>query len=280
MTGPDFDHFCELARVRSGLILNASKVYLVQSRLDPLARARGFANVPALLAALRRGGDEGLVCACVDAMATHESLFFRDSAPFDQLAAVVLPHLARTRPAGQPLRIWSAACSSGQEPYSIAMLIQEHSALLAGRRVEIIATDMAEAVLAKARAGSYSDFEINRGLSPARRDRWLKQRASAWEISAELKAMVTFRRHNLLDPMASAAGFDVVFCRNVLIYFDPSGKTQALRHIGKVIAPDGTLILGSAESVIGLDTAFEPVTGTRGLFQPRPHLATPVGRVA
>ena len=278
MTGPDFDHFCRLALTRSGLVLNPAKAYLVQSRLDPLARASGFADVPALLAALHKGASDALVQASVDAMATHESLFFRDSAPFEQMASLVLPALHRAREAGRPLRIWSAACSSGQEPYSIAMVVQEVAHELGGRRVDIIATDMAEPILVKARAGLYSDFEVNRGLSPERRDRWMQRAGSGWEISPRLKSMVSFRRHNLLEPMAGAPVFDMVFCRNVLIYFDLAGKTQALDHISRVLAPDGTLFLGSAESVMGLNVAFEAVPGSRGRYLPGARRPTPQAR--
>ena len=267
MIGLDYDHFCRLAQTRSGLVLDNGKTYLVQSRLEPVARAHGYSGAPALLAALRAGAPESLIGACVDAMATHESLFFRDSSPFDQLADLILPELARARPAGQPLRVWSAACSSGQEPYSIAMLMQEQAAMLAGRRVEILATDMSEAILTKARRGLYSDFEVQRGLSPARRDRWMMRRDGGWEVAPALKAMVSFRRHNLLDGMTGLGPFDIVFCRNVLIYFDQAGKRRVLEQIAGATATDGVLFLGSAETVIGLTDAFALQAGARGVYR-------------
>jgi len=269
MTGPDFDHFCRLVQTRSGLSIGAEKTYLVQSRLEPVARANGVAGVPELLARLRAGAPETLVRRCIDAMATHESLFFRDATPFSELAGLVLPELARTRPANQPLRIWCAACSSGQEPYSIAMLMQEQAYVLAGRRVEIVATDMAEGILDKARAGVYSDFEVRRGLSPERLGRWMTARGGDWEVSAQLKAMVSFRRHNLLDGAAGLGVFDIVFCRNVLIYFDAPRKAQVLEQIAGVTAPDGALFLGSAETIIGLTEAFALTPGARAVYRPK-----------
>lgn len=269
MTGPDFDHFCRLVQTRSGLSIGAEKTYLVQSRLEPVARANGISGVPDLLARLRAGAPETLVRRCIDAMATHESLFFRDNTPFQELAGVVLPELARNRPHDRPLRIWCAACSSGQEPYSIAMLMQEQGHILGGRRVEIVATDMAEGILEKARAGVYSDFEVRRGLSPERLGRWMTARGGDWEMSAQLKSMVSFRRHNLLDGAAGLGVFDIVFCRNVLIYFDAPRKAQVLEQIAGVTAPDGALFLGSAETIIGLTDAFGLSVGTRAVYRPR-----------
>jgi chemotaxis protein methyltransferase CheR len=269
MTGPDFENFCRLMQVRSGLTIGPEKAYLVQSRLEAVARTHALPGVPALLALLRTGPTESLIRSCVDAMATHESLFFRDSTPFQQMADVVLPALAPARAAGQPLRIWCAACSSGQEPYSIAMLVQEQSHILGGRRVEIIATDMSEGILEKARAGLYSDFEVRRGLSPERQRRWMTPRGGDWEVAAPLKAMVTFRRHNLMDGAPGMGTFDIVFCRNVLIYFDPVRKAQVLEAVAQVMAPDGALFLGSAETIIGLTESLVLTPGSRGIYRPR-----------
>jgi chemotaxis protein methyltransferase CheR len=273
VTGPDFEHFCRLIAQRSGLILGPDKSYLINSRLEPIAKAHGLAGVPALLTVLRTAPTTSLIQACVDAMATHESLFFRDSSPFEQLAATILPQLAAARPAGQALRIWCAACSSGQEPYSIAMLVQEQAHLLGGRRVEIIGTDMVEAILTKARAGLYSSFEVQRGLSPERQNRFLKSRGDLWEVQPGVRAMVSFRTHNLLDGAKGMGPFDVVFCRNVLIYFDQAGKAQVLNQIAAAMAPDAALFLGSAESVLGLTDALALQPGSRGLYRPKARTA-------
>jgi chemotaxis protein methyltransferase CheR len=273
MIGPDYDHFCRLVLARSGLVLGADKAYLVQSRLEPVARRHGVASATALLATLRAGASDALITACVDAMATHESLFFRDGSPFDQLANVVLPELSRNREPGVPIRIWCAACSSGQEPYSIAMLVSEQAVRFAGRRIGIVGTDMAAAIVDRARAGVFSDFEVRRGLSPERRDRWMRRNGQAWEVVGSLKSMVSFQRHNLLDGPVAGGPFDVVFCRNVLIYFDAAGKTRVLDQIRRAMAPDGALFLGSAETVIGLTTAFSLRPGSRGLYQPTSAIA-------
>ena len=266
MTGPDYDHFCVTVGNRSGLVLGPDKTYLVQSRLQPLAREMGLSGVPALLSAFRAGGAE-LVTRCVDAMATHESLFFRDGSPFEKLATL-LPAIADARPARAPLRAWCAACSTGQEPYSLAILAREQAHLLGGRPLEIVATDMSEGALAKARAGVYSAFEVQRGLSPERRDRWMRPHAAAFEMAPEIRGAVTFRRHNLLDGVLAGGPFDIVFCRNVLIYFDRDRKTKVLDQIARAMAPDGVLFLGSSETTIGLTTALEMTPNARGAYRP------------
>jgi chemotaxis protein methyltransferase CheR len=277
MTGPDYDHFCRLARERSGLVLTPAKGYLVAGRLEPVARAEKLAGVPELLAQLRAGAPEVLVQRCIDAMATHESYFFRDGAPFEQLATEVLPSLIAARQATRSLRIWCAACSSGQEPYSIAMILQEMGSRLAGWRIEIIATDMSEPVLQKARAGLYNDFEVRRGLSPERLARWFKPHGAAWQVSPMLQQMVRFRPHNLLKGTAGMGVMDVIFCRNVLIYFDVDHKRQILDQLSQAMAIDGSLFLGSAETVMGLSQAIEPAVGMRGLYR---RSAPPLARSA
>ncbi len=278
MTGTDFEHFSRLALARSGLVLKADKAYLVQSRLEPIARALGLPGVPELLERLRAGAPEPVVQRCVDAMATHESMFFRDTKPFEQIAAIAAPELVVARSPGRPIRIWSAACSSGQEPYSLAILMQELGGLLGGRRVEIIATDMSEAILSKAREGYYSDFEVRRGLSPERLKQWFRPSGTGWEVAPQLKAMVSFHKHNLLDAPAGLGVFDIVLCRNVLIYFEPAGKAKVLERVATAIAPDGVLFLGSAETVIGLTSAFVAPIGAQGFYRPCTDGVAPVAR--
>lgn len=267
MIGPDFDHFCQLVRARSGLVLTPDKGYLVRSRLEPVARAEGLAGPAELLTLLKRGAPEATVQRCVDAMATHESFFFRDGAPFDQLAQTVLPQLIAARQSTRALRIWCAACSSGQEPYSVAMVLQELGAQLSGWRLEIVATDMSEPILKKARAGLYSDFEVRRGLSEERLKRSFKPDGGAWRISPTLQQMVSFRPHNLLSGVAALGQFDVIFCRNVLIYFDVKQKSGVLADLARSLASDGYLFLGSAETVIGVTAALELTPGARGLYR-------------
>lgn len=267
MTGPDFDHFCRLIRQRSGLVVTPEKAYLVASRLSPIARAEGITNVEALLAVIRSSSPEPLIQRCVDAMATHESYFFRDATPFEQLAINVLPPLIEARQAQRSLRVWCAACSSGQEPYSVAMILQEMAPRLAGWKLEILATDMSEPIIEKARAGVYNDFEVKRGLSPERQARWFKPVADGWKVSSVLQQMVQFRPHNLLQGTTGLGMFDVIFCRNVLIYFDVAHKRQILDQVARAMPSDGALFLGSAETVLGVTTAIESTPGVRGLYR-------------
>jgi len=251
---------------RSGLVLSADKGYLLESRLAPLARAEGFPSIDALLTAARRDQGDRLLWAITEALATHETFFFRDNTPFDLFKNDILPVLTRARGAGSTIRIWCAACSSGQEPYSLAMLLEEERARLGGKRFEIIATDMAPRVLEKAKAGVYSQFEVQRGLAIQRLVQHFEQNGDQWRIKPNIRQMVNFQKHNLLEPIASLGTFDVVFCRNVLIYFDPETKKQVLSRIARQTPNDGYLIMGAAETVVGLSKDFVPVEGKRGLY--------------
>ena len=267
VTDPDFSHFRRLAHSRSGLVLGPDKAYLIMGRLDPIARAEGLAGVPALLAKLRAEAPEALIQKCVHALATHESSFFRDGAPFEALMAQVLPRLIAARQPQRALRILCAACSSGQEVYSIAISLAELGAPLSGWRVEILGTDFSEPILLKAAAGLYSDFEVRRGLSPERLARWFTEERGAWRVSPRLRQVVSFKLHNLLEDSSALGLFDIVFCRNVLIYFDQTLKHQVLVDLGRLLRPDGAVFLGSAESIFGLGVGLEPIPGARGLFQ-------------
>lgn len=268
MSGPDFEHFCRLVKDRSGLVLTPHKAYLVESRLGPVARAEGLAGAPQLLQRLRASGPsaESLIVRCVEAMATHESFFFRDGTPFNLLTGRVLPRLVEARTTTRTLRIWCAACSSGQEPYSIAILLKEMGARLAGWRLEITATDMSRPILQKAEEALYSDFEVRRGLTDARRDRWFIREGQSWRVRPELRSLVSFRPHNLLSDSLPGT-FDVIFCRNVLIYFDVDQKRAVLQRMARTLAEDGGLFLGSAETVLGVTDAFELTPGVAGLFR-------------
>jgi len=268
MIGADFDHFCRLIRERSGLVLTADKDYLLRSRLDPVARSNGVTGVVELLALVRRTGSESLLRQCVEALATHESSFFRDATPFEVMAKTVLPELVAQRRATRSIRIWCAACSSGQEPYTVAMVLQEMGAALAGVRTEIVATDLSKPILEKAQAGVYSDFEVRRGLTPERLSRWFVGDGGSWRVSPVLRQMVTFRTHNLLQGAAAIGRFDVVLCRNVLIYFDLETRRKVLDDLARTMAPDGALFLGSAETILGVTQSFEALTGLRGIFRP------------
>jgi chemotaxis protein methyltransferase CheR len=275
----DYAHFCTLMLQRSGLVLTPEKVYLVRSRIDPVALQSGMTDAAAVLQAIRLRGDERLIRRCVDAMATHESYFFRDGTPFEQLKTRLLGPLIAARTARRALRVWSCACSSGQEAYSIAILLKEWGPALDGWRIEIVATDMSEPILEKARSGLYTQFEVQRGLSTERLLRWFRKSGDQWEVTQAIRDMVTFRRHNLMEGVSGMGQFDLVFCRNVLIYFDRQKKSEILGALVGAMAPDASLFLGSAETVIGLTQALEPAPDLRGVYRmaaTRPALATAV----
>ncbi|HLI10711.1 MAG TPA: protein-glutamate O-methyltransferase [Alphaproteobacteria bacterium] len=266
MKPDDFQYLSRLLRERSGLVIGEDKGYLLENRLVPVARNHGLKDLDELVGALRAGGREALVGDVVDAMTTNESFFFRDKKPFDQFVSLVLPHLIKTRAASRSFRIWSAAASSGQEPYSVAMLLREHAAKLSGWRYEIVATDISRDILAKAKAGIYSQFEVQRGLPISLLVKYFKQDGERWQIDPAIRAMVQFREFNLLDDPRILGSFDVVFCRNVLIYFDQQTKARVLERIRQVMPDDGFLYLGGAETVLGITDRFQPFPAERGIY--------------
>ena len=251
---------------RSGLVLSADKGYLLESRLAPLARAEGFPSIEALIAAARRDSSDRLLWAITEALATHETFFFRDNTPFELFKEEVLPVLSRLRGNTATIRIWCAACSSGQEPYSLAMILEEEKARLGGLRFEIVATDMAPRVLEKAKAGLYSQFEVQRGLAIQRLVTHFDQSGDQWRVKPNLRSMVTFKKQNLLEGFTGMGTFDVIFCRNVLIYFDADTKKRVLQRLAAQTATDGYLVMGAAETVVGLSQDYAPVEGRRGLY--------------
>ena len=230
MTPLEYDFLRKSLRERSGLMLSADKQYLVESRLLPIARKAGLATLGELVAVLRRGDSECLMTMVVEAMTTNETFFFRDKVPFENLRTAVLPALLAARRPTRRIRIWSAAASSGQEPYSLAMTIKELEDTLAGWRIEIVATDLAGGVLEKAQAGIYSQFEIQRGLPIQLLIKYFSKVGDMWQIAPELRAMVKFKQLNLLSDFSSLGTFDLIFCRNVLIYFDQDTKTSVLNR--------------------------------------------------
>jgi chemotaxis protein methyltransferase CheR len=266
MKPDDFQYLGRLLKERSGLTLGDDKGYLLENRLVPVARRHGLKDLDDLVASLRGGGGEALVRDVVEAMTTNESFFFRDKKPFDQFTSIVLPHLLKARAASRSFRIWSAACSSGQEPYSLAMILRENAAKLSGWRYEIVATDISREILAKAKAGIYSQFEVQRGLPISLLVKYFKQDGEKWQIDPSLRAMVQFRELNLLEDMRALGTFDVIFCRNVLIYFDQTTKGRVLARMAQVMADDGFLYLGGAETVLGITDRFQPITGERGIY--------------
>ena len=262
----DFELIARLLKERSGLVLSKDKAYLLESRLNPVSRRHNFKGIDELVAAVRLGKDERLLTDVTEAMTTNESFFFRDTKPFDQFRLIVLPHLLEHRGSTKSIRIWSAACSSGQEPYSLAMILKENAAQLAGWKIDILATDLSEEVLEKARVGAYSQFEVQRGLPINLLVKYFAQDNERWRISDEIRSMVTFKQFNLLDSPKVLGSFDVVFCRNVLIYFDQETKSKVLNQIASLMPDDGFLYLGGAETVLGICDRFQLIPGQRGIY--------------
>jgi chemotaxis protein methyltransferase CheR len=267
VTPQDFDYLRRMLKERSGLVLPAEKQYLAESRLLPVARRHGMSSLTELVAKLK-APNSSLATEVVEAMTTNETFFFRDKIPFEQMRDIVMPELAVARAREKRIRIWCTAAASGQEPYSLAMIVKNLGAALAGFRVEILATDIAGEVLERAKAGLYSQFEVQRGLPIQLLVKYFTQVGEMWQIAPEIRAMVQFRPINLLNDFKPLGTFDLVFCRNVLIYFDQETKTRVLERIARQMAPDGTLVLGAAETVVGLTDALKPVPERRGLYAP------------
>ncbi len=249
----DYSFLSALLRSKSGLSLGAGKEYLLESRLPPVAQTFGFGTLTDMVAALRARPHQELVKAVCDAMTTGETLFFRDTIPFDVLRTALLPAMAeKCRHAGRPLRIWSAAASTGQEAYSIAMILDEERHRLHGLRVELLASDYSTAALNKARRGLFTQIEIQRGLPEEYLRKYFSADGDRYKISDDVRRRVTFREVNLLESFRSLGQFDIIFCRNVLIYFDSITKKDVLDRLSDSLARDGHLVLGSTESAFGL----------------------------
>lgn len=267
MTPAEYDYLRSYLKQQSGLVLTNEKQYLIESRLLPVARKAGLTTISALVAKMRELSGKALCDQVVEAMTTNESFFFRDKTPFEHFNDTMLPKMLEARARDRKIRIWCAAASTGQEPYSLAMCLKEAEARLAGWRVEIIGTDLSNEVLDKAKAGVYSQFEVQRGLPINHLLKYFTQNGDTWQISSQLRSMVQYRKLNLLENFSSLGQFDIVFCRNVLIYFDNQTKVDILGRIGKLMAADGFLVLGAAETVVGLTDAFKPMSEKRGLYQ-------------
>jgi len=268
----DYEYLRKLLKERSGLDLSADKQYLVESRLIPLARRAGLGGIAELVQKMKNGAD-ALITDVVEAMTTNETFFFRDKIPFDHLRDTILPQLVPARSNRRALRIWSAASSTGQEPYSIAMCLREFGPALSGWRIEIVATDLSQEVLEKSKAGIYSQFEVQRGLPIQMLVKYFKQTGELWQLNADIRGMVQHKQLNLLHDFSGLGKFDIIFCRNVLIYFDQDTKIRIFERLSKMLEADGTLMLGAAETVVGISDAFRPSPDKRGLYQLNPARA-------
>ena len=263
----DFELLRSVVKSRSGLTLSPDKAYLLENRLMAVARKWGMNDIEGLAATVRGQPGEELIREITEAMTTNETLFFRDNTPFEQLQKVVFPLMLANRRESRHIRIWSAACSSGQEPYSIAMILKEMESVLGDWRVDILATDISRAVLEKARSGLYTQFEVQRGLPIAMLMKYFSQSGDKWELDPGIRAMVQFDEFNLLNDPKPLGAFDIVFCRNVLIYLDQPTKTKVLEGIYSLMPSDGILYMGGAETVMGVTEKFQPVADHRGMYE-------------
>lgn len=264
ISAADFSVIAELVRARSGIVLGLDKAYLVESRLEPIVRSMRLGGLADIAARLRTRPDDPLANEVVDAMTTNETLFFRDEKPFRHLRERAIPALHASRPAGQPLRIWCAAASSGQEPYSAAMTVLD--SVIGTRQVTILGTDISAVQVARARVGVYSEFEVRRGLPPESLARHFVKGPAGWRVADRVREMVEFRLWNLLDDPRPLGQFDIVFCRNVLIYFDLPTKRRVLDAIWSRMLPGGMLYLGGAETTLGVSDRFCPVPGSHQVY--------------
>lgn len=266
MKPEDIEFLSKLVNERSGLVLTPDKAYLLDSRLVPVARKGGMKGLEELVAALRAATSEDLASLVTEAMTTNESFFFRDFKPFEIRRDVVLPQLIASRAATKSFRIRCAAASSGQEPYSIAFVLKEAAPKLAGWSHDTFGTDISTAILQKARQGLYSQFEVQCGLPIHLLLKYFEKQDDAWQLNDTIRSMVKFAELNLLKEFSRIGRFDLVFCRNVLIYFDQPTKAQVLERISRILADDGLLFLGGAETVLGVSDKFKPMSGHRGVY--------------
>ncbi|MCU1678916.1 MAG: methyltransferase, CheR-type [Frankiales bacterium] len=255
----DFDWIAQLVWQRSAIVLEKGKEYLVESRLAPLARKTGAETVSEFVTRLMAKPDSSLISEVIDAMTTNETSWFRDHYPFQAMQSHVLPELTRNRGRSRTLRIWSAGCSGGQEPYSIAMVVKDHFALHPGWAVDIIGSDLSDVMLEKARNARYGQLEVNRGLPVAMLVRHFERLGTEWQLRPEIRRMVQFASVNLAQQIEPMGTFDVIFLRNVLIYFDVDTKRGIFEQVKRMLRPDGYLFLGGAETTLNVDPDFEPV---------------------
>lgn len=269
-----FDALRAYLRRASGLILDADKRYLVESRLTAIMRRESMANLSDLVRALELNSTPRLAQEVVQAMTINETYFFRDKLPFDIFRDSILPEMIKARQQQRQIRIWCAASSTGQEAYSLAIIVDEASARLAGWRVDIVGTDLSEAALSRARVAQYSQFEVQRGLTTQQLLKYFTQVGDMWQLKDSIRTRVQYRHMNLLDEYALLGNFDIIFCRNVLIYFDAPRKSDVLSRMTRLLAPDGVIILGAAESIIGLDTKLATHPKLRGVLVRDTHAQT------
>ncbi len=275
MQDMDFQYLADILKKRSGLALTDDKAYLIESRLLPIARGQNLQDVAQLCNLLRTRPSEALLVEITEAMTTNESSFFRDIKPYEMLRKEVLPMLMARSASQKTLRIWSAACSTGQEPYTISMCIKEDEAKLSSWRFDIVATDLAKKVVDKAKEGIYSQFEAQRGLPIQMLMKYFSPLPdTSWQLKDIIRSTVQFKNQNLLEDYGSLGKFDLVFCRNVLIYFDEPTKAQITEKMARLITAGGVLIIGATESLIDPKGLFVPIDNFRGAYKLKPPSST------
>lgn len=261
-----FDFLCSLLRRKTGVVINESKRYLVVARLTPIVKKRSIPSLDTLIKRLRGGLDPSLERDVLNAMMTHETSFFRDRTPFETLRSLIQAFIPKRKTFRQ-LSIWSAGCSTGQEPYSIAMIINEHFADLAATwRIRILATDISEPILLKAKEGVFSNLETNRGLPPAMLKKYFRPLQGQWSITHSCRRLIEFRQVNLNSHWPVMPVFDIIFLRNVMLYFDVPTRAELVTKMRSSLRPDGALFLGGAETMIGIDTGYERHLGQNCSF--------------
>lgn len=265
MTAKTFDYIRQVVLTRSAIVLDPGKEYLVESRLVPLAKVHGFATLDDFADAMTKAPFGTMHRQMVEAMTTNETSFFRDIHPFEALRKTILPEIIARKAATKQLNIWCAAASSGQEPYSVAMMLREHFPELQSWKLSFIASDLSNAVLAKARSGRYGQLEVNRGLPAPLMVKYFTKDGTEWIIRDDIRTMIDFRELNLIERWPQMPVADIVMIRNVLIYFDIPTKKQILAGIRSMMSPQGYLMLGGAETTMGLDDQFERVQVEKGV---------------
>lgn len=269
MSPDDIKLIVALCRQRAGLNIDPTKTYLIESRLGPLARRESYGSVGELIAGLRARREEPLIWALVEAMCSSETAFFRDRTPFHQFRDEILPTLSRMR-GPEPIRVWSAGCSTGQETYSLAMIAEAGAGLEPGARIEVYGSDISERCLEKAQAGIYNQFEVQRGLPIRMLIDHFDKVEDSWRLSPRLRGRVRWRRINLVADLSAVGRFDVIFCRNVLSALDETVRPRVLEGLAGALPADGFLVLGQEETPLGLTDAFRPITGRDGLYARNP----------
>jgi chemotaxis protein methyltransferase CheR len=267
----EFEFLRQLVRKDTGIVLDAGKEYLVETRLAGVVRRHGLAGLPELVAILRARPFDPLREAVKEAMTTNETSFFRDIHPFDALRTQIIPELVKARAAERTLSIWCAAASSGQEPYSVMMLLRQHFPQLADWDVRLLCTDLSTEMIERCRSGRYTQLEVNRGLPAPMLVKWFRRDGAEWVVDPALRQPMELRTMNLIEPWPTMRPVDLVMIRNVLIYFDVETKRQIFGRIRTVLRPDGYLMLGAAETTLNIDDGYERVAvGRSSTYRPRP----------